>query len=208
MSPQVRNLCYMVTRRERTKHAICKLQEQIFHLQMRLIEQDLSRGRHTVLCARACHHVYVHVGLGPGSGATTHRQPPPPSEEAWTILVVCQQQGASRWVVGTRPACRELSGLLGTGVSGAARRDVGPGSAAGFALSLLSPSHAFSRWGGQRPKHWCAQALPRVPGRKRGFSCGSCAPMSHCRAADPAGGGQILGQGCPCATSALGQAGR
>lgn len=44
--PQVRNLCYMVTRRERTKHAICKLQEQIFHLQMKLIEQDLCRGRH------------------------------------------------------------------------------------------------------------------------------------------------------------------
>lgn len=43
--PQVRNLCYMVTRRERTKHAICKLQEQIFHLQMKLIEQDLCRGR-------------------------------------------------------------------------------------------------------------------------------------------------------------------
>lgn len=45
MFPQVRNLCYMVTRRERTKHAICKLQEQIFHLQMKLIEQDLCRGR-------------------------------------------------------------------------------------------------------------------------------------------------------------------
>ncbi|XP_070090403.1 E3 ubiquitin-protein ligase Jade-2 isoform X3 [Equus przewalskii] len=40
---RVRNLCYMVTRRERTKHAICKLQEQIFHLQMKLIEQDLCR---------------------------------------------------------------------------------------------------------------------------------------------------------------------
>lgn len=45
MFPQVRNLCYMVTRRERTKHAICKLQEQIFHLQMKLIEQELCRGR-------------------------------------------------------------------------------------------------------------------------------------------------------------------
>ncbi|XP_065402815.1 E3 ubiquitin-protein ligase Jade-2 isoform X3 [Macaca fascicularis] len=41
---RVRNLCYMVTRRERTKHAICKLQEQIFHLQMKLIEQDLCRA--------------------------------------------------------------------------------------------------------------------------------------------------------------------
>ncbi|XP_055980223.1 E3 ubiquitin-protein ligase Jade-2 [Sorex fumeus] len=42
---RVRNLCYMVTRRERTKHTICKVQEQIFHLQMRLIEQDLCRER-------------------------------------------------------------------------------------------------------------------------------------------------------------------
>ncbi|CAH6786392.1 E3 ubiquitin-protein ligase Jade-2 isoform X2 [Phodopus roborovskii] len=40
---RVRNLCYMVTRRERTKHTICKLQEQIFHLQMKLMEQDLCR---------------------------------------------------------------------------------------------------------------------------------------------------------------------
>ncbi|XP_060492106.1 E3 ubiquitin-protein ligase Jade-2 isoform X2 [Panthera onca] len=44
---RVRNLCYMVTRRERTKHTICKLQEQIFHLQMKLIEQDLCRGLST-----------------------------------------------------------------------------------------------------------------------------------------------------------------
>uniref|UniRef100_H0XF24 Jade family PHD finger 2 n=1 Tax=Otolemur garnettii TaxID=30611 RepID=H0XF24_OTOGA len=42
---RVRNLCYMVTRRERTKHAICKIQEQIFQLQMKLIEQDLCRER-------------------------------------------------------------------------------------------------------------------------------------------------------------------
>ncbi|XP_068947947.1 E3 ubiquitin-protein ligase Jade-2 isoform X1 [Petaurus breviceps papuanus] len=40
---RVRNLCYMVTRREKMKHSICKLQEQIFHLQMRLIEKDLYR---------------------------------------------------------------------------------------------------------------------------------------------------------------------
>ncbi|XP_030360277.1 E3 ubiquitin-protein ligase Jade-2 isoform X1 [Strigops habroptila] len=38
---RVRNLCYMVTRREKMKHTICKLQEQIFHLQMKLIEKDL-----------------------------------------------------------------------------------------------------------------------------------------------------------------------
>ncbi|XP_043839089.1 E3 ubiquitin-protein ligase Jade-2 isoform X2 [Dromiciops gliroides] len=44
---RVRNLCYMVTRREKMKHSICKLQEQIFHLQMRLIEKDLYRGLST-----------------------------------------------------------------------------------------------------------------------------------------------------------------
>nr|XP_060621271.1 E3 ubiquitin-protein ligase Jade-2 isoform X3 [Anolis sagrei ordinatus] len=47
---QVRNLCYMVTRREKMKHSICKLQEQIFHLQMKLIEKDLypeQAGRRT-----------------------------------------------------------------------------------------------------------------------------------------------------------------
>ncbi|XP_067423338.1 E3 ubiquitin-protein ligase Jade-2 isoform X2 [Emydura macquarii macquarii] len=38
---RVRNLCYMVTRREKMKHSICKLQEQIFHLQMKLIKKDL-----------------------------------------------------------------------------------------------------------------------------------------------------------------------
>ncbi|XP_020846876.1 E3 ubiquitin-protein ligase Jade-2 isoform X2 [Phascolarctos cinereus] len=44
---RVRNLCYMVTRREKMKHSICKLQEEIFHLQMRLIEKDLYRGLST-----------------------------------------------------------------------------------------------------------------------------------------------------------------
>ncbi|XP_018429494.1 PREDICTED: protein Jade-2-like [Nanorana parkeri] len=37
---RVRNLCYMITRRERTKHSICKLEEQIFQLQMKLVEKD------------------------------------------------------------------------------------------------------------------------------------------------------------------------
>uniref|UniRef100_A0A803V3H0 Jade family PHD finger 2 n=1 Tax=Ficedula albicollis TaxID=59894 RepID=A0A803V3H0_FICAL len=44
---RVRNLCYMVTRREKMKHTICKLQEQIFHLQMKLIENDLYPGLST-----------------------------------------------------------------------------------------------------------------------------------------------------------------
>ncbi|XP_069055357.1 E3 ubiquitin-protein ligase Jade-2 isoform X1 [Pleurodeles waltl] len=40
---RVRNLCYMVTRREKMKHSICKFQEQIFKLQMKLIEKDLCQ---------------------------------------------------------------------------------------------------------------------------------------------------------------------
>ena len=36
----------MVTRREKMKHTICKLQEQIFHLQMKLIEKDLYPGQY------------------------------------------------------------------------------------------------------------------------------------------------------------------
>ncbi|XP_053573190.1 E3 ubiquitin-protein ligase Jade-2 [Bombina bombina] len=38
---RVRNLCYMITRREKMKHSMCKLEEQIFELQMKLIEKDL-----------------------------------------------------------------------------------------------------------------------------------------------------------------------
>ncbi|CAN2391788.1 histone H4-K12 acetylation [Pristimantis euphronides] len=38
---RVRNLCYMITRREKMKHSICKLEEQIFQLQMKLIQKDL-----------------------------------------------------------------------------------------------------------------------------------------------------------------------
>lgn len=62
MFPQVRNLCYMVTRRERTKHAICKLQEQIFHLQMKLIEQDLCRGRRFPCLPLATSHEHTFEG--------------------------------------------------------------------------------------------------------------------------------------------------
>ncbi|XP_075712449.1 E3 ubiquitin-protein ligase Jade-2 isoform X2 [Rhinoderma darwinii] len=38
---RVRNLCYMITRREKMKHSICTLEEKIFQLQMKLIEKDL-----------------------------------------------------------------------------------------------------------------------------------------------------------------------
>ncbi|XP_075888023.1 protein Jade-1 isoform X4 [Nelusetta ayraudi] len=39
---RVRNLCYMVTRRERMKHTLCDLQEKIFHLQIQLLEEDIA----------------------------------------------------------------------------------------------------------------------------------------------------------------------
>ncbi|XP_073476895.1 E3 ubiquitin-protein ligase Jade-2 isoform X1 [Aquarana catesbeiana] len=42
---RVRNLCYMITRRERMKHSICKLEEQIFQLQMKLVEKDLHHEK-------------------------------------------------------------------------------------------------------------------------------------------------------------------
>uniref|UniRef100_A0A673A292 Jade family PHD finger 2 n=1 Tax=Sphaeramia orbicularis TaxID=375764 RepID=A0A673A292_9TELE len=41
---RVRNLCYMVTRRERMKHTLCDLQEKIFHLQIQLLEEDMAGG--------------------------------------------------------------------------------------------------------------------------------------------------------------------
>ncbi|XP_043925173.1 E3 ubiquitin-protein ligase Jade-2 [Protopterus annectens] len=40
---RVRNLCYMVIRREKMKQSICNLQEQIFHLQQKLIENNLQQ---------------------------------------------------------------------------------------------------------------------------------------------------------------------
>ncbi|KAK7925170.1 hypothetical protein WMY93_007480 [Mugilogobius chulae] len=39
---RVRNLCYMVTRRERMKHSLCDLQEKIFDLQIQLLEEELA----------------------------------------------------------------------------------------------------------------------------------------------------------------------
>ncbi|XP_034746828.1 protein Jade-1 isoform X2 [Etheostoma cragini] len=41
---RVRNLCYMVTRREKMKHTLCDLQEKIFHLQLQLLEEDIAGG--------------------------------------------------------------------------------------------------------------------------------------------------------------------
>ncbi|XP_063784350.1 E3 ubiquitin-protein ligase Jade-2 isoform X2 [Pseudophryne corroboree] len=42
---RVRNLCYMITRREKMKHSICRLEEQIFQLQMKLVEKDLHHEK-------------------------------------------------------------------------------------------------------------------------------------------------------------------
>ncbi|KAG5843290.1 hypothetical protein ANANG_G00149220 [Anguilla anguilla] len=39
---RVRNLCYMVSRRERMKSSLCDLQEKIFHLQIQLLQEDLA----------------------------------------------------------------------------------------------------------------------------------------------------------------------
>ncbi|XP_061596514.1 protein Jade-1 [Cololabis saira] len=39
---RVRNLCYMVTRREKMKHSLCDLQEKIFHLQIQLLQEDMA----------------------------------------------------------------------------------------------------------------------------------------------------------------------
>ncbi|KAL7844746.1 hypothetical protein SRHO_G00232850 [Serrasalmus rhombeus] len=39
---RVRNLCYMVTRREKMKHNLCSLQEKILNLQIQLLEEDLT----------------------------------------------------------------------------------------------------------------------------------------------------------------------
>ncbi|KAG8439136.1 hypothetical protein GDO86_005376 [Hymenochirus boettgeri] len=42
---RVRNLCYMITRREKMKHSTCRIEEQIFQLQMKLIEKNLHDER-------------------------------------------------------------------------------------------------------------------------------------------------------------------
>lgn len=39
---RVRNLCYMVSRREKMKHSLCDLQEKIFHLHIQLLEEEVA----------------------------------------------------------------------------------------------------------------------------------------------------------------------
>lgn len=41
---QVRNLCYMISRREKLKLSQNKIQEQIFGLQVQLINQEIAAG--------------------------------------------------------------------------------------------------------------------------------------------------------------------
>lgn len=53
---QVRNLCYMVTRREKMKHTLCDLQEKIFHLQIQLLEEDIAGGKTLVKNLLAASH--------------------------------------------------------------------------------------------------------------------------------------------------------
>lgn len=41
---QVRNLCYMISRREKLKLSHNKIQEQIFGLQVQLVNQEIAAG--------------------------------------------------------------------------------------------------------------------------------------------------------------------
>lgn len=41
---QVRNLCYMISRREKLKQSQNKIQEQIFNLQVQLANQEIAAG--------------------------------------------------------------------------------------------------------------------------------------------------------------------
>lgn len=45
--PQVRNLTYMVTRREKIKRSLCRVQEQIFQHRIRLLEEPRRAGEET-----------------------------------------------------------------------------------------------------------------------------------------------------------------
>ncbi|KAJ3589648.1 hypothetical protein NHX12_010491, partial [Muraenolepis orangiensis] len=42
---RVRNLCYMVSRREKMKHSLCDLQEKIFHLHIQLLEDQVAEEK-------------------------------------------------------------------------------------------------------------------------------------------------------------------
>lgn len=48
---QVRNLCYMVSRREKLKLLQSKAQEQMFNLHVTLVNQELSAGESFIALA-------------------------------------------------------------------------------------------------------------------------------------------------------------
>ena len=51
---QVRNLCYMVSRREKLKLLQSKAQEQMFNLHVQLMNQELSAGELSVVYLLPC----------------------------------------------------------------------------------------------------------------------------------------------------------
>uniref|UniRef100_A0A673GTS3 Jade family PHD finger 2 n=1 Tax=Sinocyclocheilus rhinocerous TaxID=307959 RepID=A0A673GTS3_9TELE len=59
---RVRNLCYMVTRREKIKHSLCNLQEKIFSLQIQLLEKDLVGGIETLCSNLLCFSFAILIG--------------------------------------------------------------------------------------------------------------------------------------------------
>ncbi|XP_047574388.1 protein Jade-1 isoform X4 [Lutra lutra] len=70
---RVRNLTYMVTRREKIKRSVCKVQEQIFNLYTKLLEQERVSGGSPVLedrwfQVRRTWPQLRHVGQGPWFG--------------------------------------------------------------------------------------------------------------------------------------------
>lgn len=56
---QVRNLCYMVSRREKLKLLQSKAQEQMFNLHVKLVNQDISAGEPSAVPQLASHYVLV-----------------------------------------------------------------------------------------------------------------------------------------------------
>uniref|UniRef100_A0AAZ3RTU6 Uncharacterized protein n=1 Tax=Oncorhynchus tshawytscha TaxID=74940 RepID=A0AAZ3RTU6_ONCTS len=60
---RVRNLCYMVSRREKLKLSQSKAQEQIFNLHVKLLNQEISAGKILVVCL-----CVLWGGLGKGGG--------------------------------------------------------------------------------------------------------------------------------------------
>lgn len=70
---RVRNLCYMVTRRERIKQSLCNLQEKIFNLQIQLLEQDLTGEKD------------IHRRNGAKERVKERRKSSPENKEKWRL---------------------------------------------------------------------------------------------------------------------------